>query len=477
MTLGIVVVYMAVLLGVSWLAALFQRGKSSEAFLLADKQLPWPLVGVMIAGLAIGGASTIGVAENAYESGLSAGWYNVAWALGPILVGFFLAARVRMTNQKTVSQMLGSVFGPSFELLAAGVQVVINTVIIALQIIAGGAILSVILPNVFTETTGIIFSAVMFAAVAVMGGLLAAGLSNVVNMLVIYLGVVLGVVYLLHVNGGAAGLQALLPAGISGDGSHWFSFVKGMPAAVIIAWCVTMTLQCLPNTGIMQNFIAARTPADARRGAFFGAAIMIPCGFLSAIFGIACRAHFPDLVNTAAALPTMVMTLPPILSGLLLAGLWAADISTATGLLVGVSTICTEDVIFKYLVSDKNRRHRLVITRLVVLLVVLVATLAALRLSGILSTIMVALALYAPYTILLTALYLFPGALRRSSGWLTFLFGAVALVVVQWVQPAWRLFDQAIYSVLLFSLLGFCLALLDRRPVATENLYVNKAVE
>ena len=40
-----------------------------------------------LAGLAVGGASTIGVAERAYEVGLSAGWYNAAWAAGAAAQG------------------------------------------------------------------------------------------------------------------------------------------------------------------------------------------------------------------------------------------------------------------------------------------------------------------------------------------------------------------------------------------------------
>ncbi len=38
-----------------------------------------------IAGLAIGGASTIGIAENAFTVGLSAGWYDTAWAIGAVV--------------------------------------------------------------------------------------------------------------------------------------------------------------------------------------------------------------------------------------------------------------------------------------------------------------------------------------------------------------------------------------------------------
>ena len=93
--LMIVVAYMVVLLLVSWYAGLRQRNKSAASYLFAGKQLTWPLVGVMIAGIAVGGASTVGIAQNAYTMGMSAGWYNAAWAAGALVMGLFFAERMR----------------------------------------------------------------------------------------------------------------------------------------------------------------------------------------------------------------------------------------------------------------------------------------------------------------------------------------------------------------------------------------------
>ena len=106
----IVVVYMLLLLFVAWASTTFQRNKSAEAFLLAEKKLSWPLVGVMIAGIAVGGSSTVGIAQNAYTTGISAGWYDVAWAAGAIIVGFALASHMRQCEYDTINKMLGCVF-------------------------------------------------------------------------------------------------------------------------------------------------------------------------------------------------------------------------------------------------------------------------------------------------------------------------------------------------------------------------------
>lgn len=471
----IVVVYMLLLLFVAWASTTFQRNKSAEAFLLAEKKLSWPLVGVMIAGIAVGGSSTVGIAQNAYTTGISAGWYDVAWAAGAIIVGFALASHMRQCEYDTINKMLGCVFGESFSLVSTCIQVIINTVIIALQIIAGGTILTALMPDVFSLELGIIVSAVMFGLISFVGGLMAASLSNVVNIAVIYIGLTVGVIATVFHFGGFETINMALPAGMSGDGSHWYSLVSGMGLAAIVAWFVTMIIDAVPNGGVIQNIIAARSPEDARKGTIFAGILMIPAGFMSAIFGIVAAAYFPGLESSAMALPSVVMELPSWVAGILLAGLWAADVSTATGLMMGVSTMVSEDVIFKYFYKGVSRKTRLRISRGVCLAVIIISYVAATQVSNILNALMSALTLFAPYAILMTAMFLFPKTVKRSTGWITLVFGMVTYIVVQLIVPEWRILGQAIYTVTLMSLIGFALSQLDKRPAPTENLKKKKA--
>ncbi|MDO4280956.1 MAG: sodium:solute symporter family protein [Peptococcaceae bacterium] len=466
----IVIVYMLLLLFVAWASAMFRRNSSAEAFLLANKQLSWPLVGVMIAGIAVGGSSTVGIAQNAYTSGISAGWYDVAWAAGAIIVGFALASHIRNSEYVTINKMLGSVFGGKFSIVSTVIQVMINTVIIALQIIAGGAILTALMPEVFTMSLGIIVSAVMFGLISFVGGLTAASVSNVVNIAVIYIGLTVGLIATVSHFGGFATINASLPVGMSGDGSHWYSMVKGMGLAAIVAWFVTMIVDAVPNGGVIQNIIAARSPADAKKGTIFAGILMIPAGFMSAIFGIVAAAYFPGLESSAMALPAVVMELPSWVAGILLAGLWAADVSTATGLMMGVSTMVSEDVVFKYFYKGVSRKLRLRISRIVCLAVIIIAYLGATQVSNILSALMSALTLFGPYAILMTAIFLFPRAVKRSTGWLTLIFGLVSFVVVQFFVPEWRILGQSIYTVMLMSFIGFGLSQIDKNQASVDHL-------
>ena len=190
-SLCILIGYALLLSAITWKASKIQAAGEGKMlnYLMAGQQLPTGLVAVMLAGLAIGGASTVGVAEHAYTAGFSAGWYNGAWAAGGLFVGLFLAARFRRMSQHTVPEMMGAAFGPKARLVGVVAQLLIMMTITALQYVAGGAILASMLPGLFTLKTGMIASAAVFIAITLTGGYWASGLTNVVNVVIIYVGI------------------------------------------------------------------------------------------------------------------------------------------------------------------------------------------------------------------------------------------------------------------------------------------------
>ena len=66
-------------------------------------------------------------------------------------------------------------------------------------------------PDVFTMKTGMITSAVVFIGITVIGGMWSSGLSSVLSVLIIYLGIIFCMVKILIRDGGMAGIVAKLP--------------------------------------------------------------------------------------------------------------------------------------------------------------------------------------------------------------------------------------------------------------------------
>ena len=225
-SLAILILYIAALFAISWYAKKRSEGEA-ENYALAGRKLNTPLIAVTIIGLAVGGASTIGVSEHAFRVGLSAGWYTIAWALGAIVMGMFMAKKYREQNITTISELIERHHDMKAVVLGVFCQIVIQLVIISLQYIAGGSILHAIMPDVFDFKSGMIVSAIVFIGITFIGGMWSASLSNVMNIVLIYVGILIATVVQFYRVGGMEGLAASLPAGVP-----WFSFTEGVGIAL-----------------------------------------------------------------------------------------------------------------------------------------------------------------------------------------------------------------------------------------------------
>ena len=476
MALAVIIVYLCALLFTSWYSTKKQKEASVESFLYADKSLSTLLVGVTVAGLAVGGSSTTGVAQNAFKAGMSAGWYDTAWAAGALLMAFAFAGKLRESGLKTINGMWNQVFGTGFQNLSLVVQLATQLTIVALQMVAGGTILSALIPAISFKM-GILLSAIVFIIIAYVGGMWSAALSNVVNVVVIYVGLILGLIVAISHFGGLETINANLPAGVSGDGSHWYDLISGMGTAAITAWFLTMLLQASPNSGLIQIALSSKDAKTARNGFILAAILMIPAGFISAMYGIIAAAFFPDLQNSAMAMATVTAQINPLIAGLLLAGLWAADVSTATGLMVSLGTMITNDLIVKFIKPDMDNSTQLKTSKIMILVCAIAAFIAANTVRSVLGTLMTVLTLWAPYTILMLGIFYFPQTIKKSSGWLVFASGIVVFLLSQFFMPSLAIMGQPIYTTTLVCLIVYAIvAVCDKNRAFEGDFVYNEAL-
>lgn len=106
----IVILYVLLLFCISIYVSYSQK-KDSENFLLYKGKNNAFVVAASIAGLAIGGASTIGIAENAFTVGLSAGWYDTAWAIGAVVSSMLAVRYLRRSQYTTISGLVRDLYG------------------------------------------------------------------------------------------------------------------------------------------------------------------------------------------------------------------------------------------------------------------------------------------------------------------------------------------------------------------------------
>ncbi len=436
----IVILYVVVLFAVGYGASRLVR-RGNEGFQLAGRRLSTPLVAVTLTGLAVGGASTIGVAQKAFAgAGMAAGWYGAAWAVSAAVVGLAVCRRFRRLGVATVPEAFERYYDAKGRTACVVVQVLVQIVITALQYVAGGAILHELLPDVFvTPTQGMIFSAAVFIGLTTIGGLWSASLGNVLNVILIYVGVVLAAALSVRYTGGFGSMADALPA----DGV-FLRPVAGLGWLAIAAYTLTMVTCNVSFQATVQIACAARSEKSARKGFLLAALLILPVSCLAALIGVAAKANFPDVAAAGNALPKMVGSLNPAVAGITLAALWAADVSTACGLLLSSSTIVVRDVFGRISRREMSDGRALRINRIAVLVIGAVTLVLALQIGDILGALMRGLALTTGPTVVILFTFYAPRLCRVGSAFWTIVAGIV-MMGLWFLWPPIRVLPHVIY--------------------------------
>ena len=456
--LVIVCLYIALLFGISfWVKR--RADKGSTEYLFAGRKLSAGLIAVNITGLAVGAASTVGVAENAFKVGMAAGWYNAAWSAGAIVMGLAAAGKLRAMQVSTIPEFFEKYYDTKGRVISAVGLVIIMCVITALQYLAGGAILASLLPDIFSFQGGMMMSAVVFIGITLIGGLWSSGLSNMVSVILIYLGVLYSCWTAVEHVGGMASITAKLP-----DAATMLNPLGGIPLAVIIGWFIVMITQAITAQGPVQIACGAKDARTARKGFVLGGLLIFPIGFLCALLGIVAKVQFPEITATMA-LPQVVMSLNPVAAGITLAALWAADVSTACTILLGAGTLFSQDIYKRFINPSISDSRFVKINRLTIFAVGLITLWFAFNAAGILKTMIAGLSM----TTALTCVFLFtvfvPGLCRRSSAFWTTLVGLAGIVVWEFV-PALHVLSHVIYFEWLLCIAVFLLvSVLDKNKI------------
>ena len=455
--LVIVCLYIALLFGISfWTKHLADKG--STEYLLAGRKFGPMLIAVNVTGLAVGAASTVGVAERAFNVGLSAGWYNGAWSIGAIFMGLVAAGRIRRAKVSTIPQFFENYYDTKGRVIGAIGLIIIMGVITSLQYLAGGAILSALLPNVFTFKTGMLASAVVFIGVTLIGGMWSSGLANILSVLLIYGGVLFCCFTSVGNLGGMDVLMSKIPQ------ASFMDPMGGLPLAIIIGWIIVMMTQTVTAQGPVQIVCGARDEAAARNGYVLAGLMIFPIGFLCALIGVVGKVMFPEIVP-ATVLPKVIMSLNPFASGVTLAAMWAADVSTACTILLGTGTLFSQDIYKRFINSNISDKDFVKTNRMIIVVIGLATLWFAFNAVGIVKTMIAGLSM----TTGLTCVFLFtifaPGLCRKSSAFWVTLASLIGIPMYKYI-PALKVFPHEIYFLWVLCLaVFFAVMVLDKEPI------------
>ena len=259
----------------------------------------------------------------------------------------------------------------------------------------------------------------------VLGGVKSTGMLGIVKTVLLYAAVVIGSAICLRNAGGLSAYYAQLPH------NTYFNLL-GRGVQTDLGAGISVILGVLATQTYIQAIIAAKGDRAARRGCLLCAVLIPPVGFGSILIGYFMRICHPEMHANLAFPLFVIENMPPVLGGVILAGLLITVIGTGAGTALGLGTTIAQDLYRRYSNPHADEKKVLLVTRISILFVMLVAaslTLGTLQSQvltwGFLSMGLRAAALFIPF---LCALFL-PGKLDAHSALLSTGSGIVAMIL------------------------------------------------
>jgi SSS family solute:Na+ symporter len=220
------------------------------------------------------------------------------------------------------------------------------------------------------------------------GGQYAIIRTDVLDILIIFIGVFAGLGILLWQMGGIAGITDALPASkLSFPLSSTFS------GADLASYLLLVGLTYVVGPDMYSRLFCAKDGRTAKISVFWTALFLIPFALGITLIGMGAFALYPN-ISPEQAFPALITGIfPTFVAGLVLAALVSAIMSSADATLLSASTILSVDVIgyFRKSAAEKKTLNR---SRWLLLAVGAAALGLALVLNGVISALLFAYTIY-----------------------------------------------------------------------------------
>ncbi|MCE0507048.1 sodium:solute symporter [Roseivivax sp. GX 12232] len=335
--------YFLVVIGIGvWVS----RGtKSGEDLFLAGRTLTWGIVGFSLFASNISSTTLIGLTGAAYTTGIATSAYEWMAGIPLILLAFVFAPLFFKSRVTTIPEWLERRFDRRARLYFSAVTILLTVIVdTAGGLYAGAVVVKTFFPEVpiWITCVGIgLFAGIYTAS----GGLKAVVYTDVLQAVVLIFGCAAMTYFLFSDLGFSwAQVREAIPSEDhlslvqprDDEVLPWTGLFFGVPLLGFWYW--------VTNQYIVQRVLGARDLREAQRGAILGGFLKIIPMFIMVLPGAMALAVIPDLENADMVFPTITTTiLPAGLTGLVLAGLIAAIMSSVDSTLNSSSTLISHD--------------------------------------------------------------------------------------------------------------------------------------
>lgn len=344
-----IVVLVAYVLGVTVLGTwLGGRQRDARDYFLAGRSLPWWAICFSVVATETSALTFISLPATAYTGDLFYLQIALGYVIGRIVIAYLLLPRYFRGELVTAYQLLEQRFGLDTRRFASVIFMVTRAFADSVRIFAAAIPVALITGLPYWQS--IVLAGVVTLLYTYHGGLRAVIWIDVVQMALYIFGGFAALYMLLQlVPGGWSGIMTRAAADgrlqvVHFDGG--FASARWILTGIVGGAFLTMASHGVDHL-IVQRLLAAGSLRDARR-ALIGSGIVVFLQFaLFLIVGLGLYAHYDGRAFAVAdeIFPLFIVEgLPPGLSGLIVAGILAAMMSTVSSSLNSLASATTHDL-------------------------------------------------------------------------------------------------------------------------------------
>ena len=337
------------------LSSVFKSRGSKQDYYLADSSVsPW-LVGLSAVATNNSGYMFIGVIGYTYTTGLASIWLMIGWIAGDFLASLFVHSRLRKATESSGEISYAGVLSnwhgndnDKLQRLIGLISLLFLMAYASAQLVAGGKALHVLFD--WPTWLGAAIGALLVAAYCVAGGIRASIWTDAAQSTAMIVSMALLFVVTINALGG---LNQTIASMAEVDGFlDWFPKDLAFPGVAggllfAVSWLFA-GLSVIGQPHIMVRFMTLNDSGKMRNAKAWYYLWFTAFYCLATGVGMLSRVYLAETGSFDAelALPTMALELlPPLLVGLILAGIFAATMSTADSLVLSCSAAITHDVL------------------------------------------------------------------------------------------------------------------------------------
>ena len=366
---------------------------SLNEYAVAGKSYGSAIIFATLSASFIGGGFSMGNAERVFLVGITNIVALWGFSLKEILVARYIAPRMaKYPDAISVGDIMEIHYGKTAKVFTGVFGFVLCAGILGAQVGAMGYVFNLFLG--MDRIWGILLGCGIVITYATIGGMRAVVWTDVVQFLVLAVGIPLTLYFGIQKAGGIAAVKAALPAG--------HLALATSPAALLSLASLFLTF-VLGETLVppyVQRLLIGRNDREVSRGTFFSGLFSIPFFLVTGLIGIVALALDPNL-NPNLAMPFVIQqSLPPVLQGVVIAAVIAIIMSSADSFLNAAAISFINDVVAPLRKAPQSANSALKTARLITLVVGVLAVVFAVSIESVLGILIYSYNFWAPIVLI-----------------------------------------------------------------------------